>query len=160
MEQSTVCENVPLRNPKNTWKEGKELCLRCNFYVKLEGHESRCNPIPTGVEEKKDTWALPKTQAWLGDTLHRFDIQVISLMLNIPDKEREAFVQKYCSGASQSIWYIQHVDKDQDISKSKMISTIFESKYAEMREKYIEIEFGGKGVSSKLVSQNISNLYK
>lgn len=113
----------------------KVLCSVCGFFVNPNNHEQRCNPDGVSRKPTSDKWSEAKLSAWLGDVMHRQDMQLLAIILEIPDKERETFVQSHCSGHAQQQWWNSF--SNQTVSE-KTASKRFESQYPELRSRYLK----------------------
>jgi hypothetical protein len=148
--------------PLNEWSVGKDFCFRCSFYVKMDGHVERCR-----IKDLKDVtlisssgeWSIIKLKAWIGDTMHRLDVQVISILLKIPDKDKDQFTQDKCNGKAQASWLSTYSNWTGTQTGHKSMSTQFESLYKELRSDYIDSLLLNSTVSLEDVNLYIASIY-
>jgi hypothetical protein len=148
--------------PLNEWTEGKDFCFRCNFYVVMRGHEERCripNLKDVNMVESSGAWSATKAKAWLGDAVHRLDVQVVAMLINLNDKEKGQFVNDQCSGEFQANWLKYHENCHNDGRSDKTLSTHFEANYKHLREEYLHHLLEGYGKSQIDVDIYLTSLY-
>jgi len=148
--------------PLNEWSVGKEFCYRCNYYVKMEGHIGRCK-----IKDLRDVnllsssgeWSVDKLKAWVGDTTHRLDVQIISILLKIPDKDKEQYVQDRCNGRAQANWLSNYSNWSGLQTGYKSLSTQFESLYKTFRSDYVDSLLLDSKITLEDVDIYVTSLY-
>jgi len=135
----------------------KKLCNKCGFMVKVDGHDSRCVPQPRVPDSKfvsrAEDWDKRRHRAWIGDSVHRLDVQLIALYKKIQGPELEGFVQSYVSGEAQADYWRSILDKSDlaqpQSSGTHALSSAFECNYSGwFRSEYLVRKFGELGAKA------------
>jgi len=112
---------------------GRVFCPNCECEVRPFGHESRCRPTRGGTDRSSSTWDARRRRAWIGDTIHKLDVQLGALMTGINDRDLGRFFQNHTSAESQADYWRSLPDTS-DLcvppgTNDHAISTAFEASY-------------------------------
>lgn len=126
---------------------GKGFCRVCGFVVKLDGHESRCSHAVPSV--------YSKTQARLGDVMHRFDVIVGLSARGIHGADQTRLIADMVSAKAQMAFM---VDKGYAGSGEPQatVSTRFEHDYLSLRKCYLAYAF--PAVSAAVFAYSFPNI--
>jgi len=103
--------------------------------VVTEGHELRCRP------KSVKGWSDSRRAAWIGDTVHRVDVQLAVRLLGVAPEKWESEAQAFTSNVAQAS-YVRVMEPGLVGRSDHTAGTEFEARYfGAFREAYLRAVF-------------------